>query len=90
MFFAVIAGWTAWRLVPKPLPELSRPEFLVEVLDGHVSKVVIEDEEVMTGVSSTLGEFRTAFRKTEDAGLADELRKRGVEVVFEKSEPGLI
>jgi hypothetical protein len=86
---AVIAGWVSARFVPKPLPELSRQEFLAEVRAGHVHKVVIEDQEVITAVSSTRGEFRTGF-KAGDNDLLAELRARGIEVVSEKSTPGLI
>jgi hypothetical protein len=87
---AVIAGCFAFYKLPKPLLELSRTEFIVEVREGHVSKVVIEDEEVLTGESSTRGPFRTAFKMPDDATLVAALREMGVEVVFEKSTPGLI
>ena len=90
ILLAVTCGWFAYRNVPKPLPELSRPEFLREVREGRVRKVIIEDQEVIKGVSSTLGPFRTPFRKPEDNNLAPELRARGVEVMFERSTPGLI
>ncbi len=87
---AVIAAWFTYQHVPEPLPELSRAEFIAEVRAGHVRKVVIKDEEVITGESSTRGPFRTAFKKAEDAHLVTELRALGVEVVFEKSPLGLI
>ena len=48
---AAIAGWTAFHFIPEPLPELSREEFLAEVRAGHVRKVIIEDQEVITGSS---------------------------------------
>ena len=83
----VIAAWFTFRHIP---PELSRPEFMAEVRAGHVHKVIIEDEEVITGESSTRGPFRTAFKKAEDAKLVTELRALGVEVIFEKSPEGLI
>jgi hypothetical protein len=87
---AVIAGWAAFRSVPRPLPELLRTEFLVEIREGHVRKVVVEDHEVITGVSTTRGPFRTAFKKQSDQALVTELRSLGVEVEFEESTPGLI
>jgi hypothetical protein len=87
---AAIAGVTAAYLVPKPLPELSRAEFIDEVRAGHVHTVVIEDQELITGVSSTRGPFRTGFRKAEDGRLPAELRTLGVEIRFEKSGLGLI
>lgn len=82
---SAIAGWVAFHHVPKPLPELSRSEFIAEVRQGHVAKVIIEDQEIITGVSSTRGSFRTPFHKTEDGGLARQLRALGVEVMFGKS-----
>jgi hypothetical protein len=90
ILLAAIAGWIAFRLVPKPLPEISRAEFLTEVREGRVRKVVIEDRQVITGASTTRGPFRTAFHDREDAALVTELRALGVEVAFEKSGPGLI
>jgi hypothetical protein len=90
VLLAAIAGWTGFHFIPEPLPELSREEFLAEVQAGHVRKVIIEDQEVITGSSSTRGPFRTAFKKAEDANLVAELRALGVEVVFETSTPGLI
>jgi hypothetical protein len=87
---AAIAGVTAFYLVPKPLPELSRAEFIDEVRAGHVHSVVIEDQELITGVSSTRGRFRTGFCKAEDGRLPAELHTFGVEIRFEKWRPGLI
>ncbi len=90
ILLAAIAGWIAFRLVPKPLPEISRAEFLTEVREGRVRKAVILDREVITGESTTRGPFRTAFHDRDDAVLLTELRALGVEVVFEESGPGLI
>src|ERR1700676_1207186 len=87
---ALLAGWFAFHHVEEPLPELSRAEFLAEVRAGHVRKIIIEDQQAITGESSTRGPFRTAFKKDEDAKLVTELRERGVEVVFETSPVGLI
>jgi hypothetical protein len=87
---AIIGGWAAFLAVPKPLPELSRTEFLAEAREGHVHKIVIEDHEVITGVSDTLGPFRTGFKKSGDDALVAELRSMGVDVEFEESAPGLI
>jgi hypothetical protein len=83
----VIAAWFTFQRIP---PELSRAQFMAEVRAGHVHKVIITDEEVITGESSTRGPFRSAFKKAEDAHLVSELRALGVEVVFETSTPGLI
>ena len=44
---AVIAGVTAFYLVPPPLPELTREEFMDEVRAGHVDRVRIEEQEVI-------------------------------------------
>ena len=88
----VVGGFAAlvtYRHVAKT-PELSRTEFLLEVQEGHVHSITVEDEEVIVGESSTRGAFRTSYRKADDADLADELRARGIQVVFEKSTPGLI
>jgi|SRR5580704_12912663 hypothetical protein len=86
---AVLVGAVAFYLVPPPLPELTRAEFMDEVRAGHVRRVEIEDQEVILSESSTRGEFRTGFDKTRDAGLPDELRALGIEVWFSKSPPGI-
>lgn len=85
---SIIAGLIAFVLVPKPT-ELSRQELLSEVGERRVRKVVVYDNEVITGVSTTRGRFRTPL-KPNGAGLIAELRALGVEVVFEKSGLGLI
>jgi hypothetical protein len=87
---AVLVGVAVLHLLPPPLPELTRAEFMAEVRAGHVSSIAIEDQEVITGISSTRGAFRTSYRKGEDGGLPAELRAMGVEVRFEKSPLGLI
>jgi hypothetical protein len=89
-FLALIVAWFAFQHVPAPLPELSRAEFMAEVRAGHVHKVVIEDQQVIIGESSTRGSFRTAYKNAEDARLVTELRALGVEVVFETSPLGLV
>ena len=86
---AIIAGITAALLVPKPLPEISRAEFLAEVSAGHVQKVAIRDNDVIIAVSTTRGAFRTPYQPS-DKGLVAQLRALGVEVVFEDSGPALI
>ena len=86
---AVIAGIVAFWFVPKPLPELSRAEFMDEVHAGHVHRVEIEDQEVILGESTTRGPFRTAFDRVGDGGLPDELRSAGVEIWYSKSSPGI-
>jgi len=82
---AVIAGWFAFEHVPAPLPELSRAEFLAEILAGHVHRVVIVDRQVITSESSTRGQFRTDYKEPADANLATELRAQGIEVLFDTS-----
>jgi hypothetical protein len=52
---AVIVGVVAFWFVPKPLPELSRAEFMDEVRAGHVHRVEIEEQEVILGESTTRG-----------------------------------
>src|SRR5258708_34895719 len=59
---AVAAGVAAFFLVPKPLPELSRTEFLTEVRSGRVPKIAIIDNQVITGVSTAGGEVRPAYK----------------------------
>jgi hypothetical protein len=68
LILAVIAGIVAAWLVPPPLPELSRREFVDEVRAGHVRRVEIEDQEVILSESTTRGPFRTNFDKVRDAG----------------------
>jgi hypothetical protein len=89
LVLAVIAGLVAFWLVPEPLPELTRAEFMDEVRTGHVQKIDIEDQEVILSESWTRGPFRTAFDKVRDAGLPDELRALGIETWFSKSPPGI-
>jgi hypothetical protein len=86
---ALMAGVAAYSLVPAPLPELSRADFLKEVRAGHIRRVEIEDQEVIISESTTRGSFRTGFDRTQDIGLPDELRGLGVEVLFSKSPPGI-
>lgn len=87
---ALVVGAVAGYLVPPPLPELTRAEFLDEVRAGHVRSIVIKDQELITGVSSTRGAFRSDFRKADDRGLPAALRALGVEISFETSALGLI
>ena len=86
---ALIAGVTAFYLVPEPLPELTRAEFMTEVRAGHVRRVEIEDQQVIIGESSTRGEFRTEFDRHKDVNLPAELRALGIEVLFSTSPPGI-
>jgi hypothetical protein len=87
---AIVVGAASGYLVPRPLPELTRAQFLAEVRAGHVHSIVIKDEAVITGVSSTRGAFRSGLRKNEDRGLPATLRALGVEIRFETSPLGLI
>ena len=86
---AVAAGVGAFFLVPKPLPELSRQELIDEVRSGYVHRVVIIDNEVLTGVSTRRGPFRVVLAK-QDTTLVGELTAMGVGVRFEKEPLGLI
>jgi len=86
---ALIVGVTAFYLVPEPLPELTRAEFLAEVRAGHVRRVEIRDQEVIIAESSTRGEFRTEFDRYKDVDLPAELCVLGIEVLFSESPPGI-
>ena len=86
---ALIVGVTAFHLVPEPLPELTRAEFMAEVRAGHVRRVEIREQEVIIGESSTRGKFRTEFDRNKDADLPAELRALGIEVLFSESPPGI-
>ena len=87
--FAAAAGIFTFLHVPKALPELSRTEFIEEVRSGHVRKITITDNQVITGVSTTRGPFRTPYKKDEKELIA-ELRSLGIEIAFEDSGLGLI
>jgi hypothetical protein len=86
---AVIAGVVAARLVPEPLPELTRAELMAEIQAGNVSRLDIEDQGVILGESTTRGAFRSAFDRRNDADLPAELGVLGVEVRFTRSPPGI-
>jgi hypothetical protein len=86
---ALVVGVTAFYLVPEPLPELTRTEFMAEVRAGHVRRVEIRDQEVIIGESSTRREFRTEFDRYKDVDLPAELRVLGIEVLFSESPPGI-
>jgi hypothetical protein len=86
---AVIAGVTVFLLIPQPLPELTRAEFMAEVRAGHVREIEIEDQQIIIGESSARGKFRTGFKTKEDVDLPAELRNLGVEVWFSKSSLGV-
>lgn len=74
------------HIMPKPLPELSRAEFLVEIRSGHLQKITI-DGDVITSTSTTRGEFRTSLKPNADQ-LLKELKDRGIEIEY--ASPGLI
>jgi hypothetical protein len=84
---SIATGIAAYRLVPAPLPEISRAEFWDEVHAGHVRKIEIYEQETILSDSPTRGEFRTPFDSVKDAGLPDELRALGVEVWYSTSGP---
>jgi hypothetical protein len=87
LIVSIIVGVVAFYLVPEPLPELTRGEFMDEVHAGHVHKIEIEDQEVIISESTTRGPFRTAFDRRRDAGLPDELRGLGIEIWYSSSPP---
>jgi hypothetical protein len=84
-----LVGVVAFLLVPEPLPELSRGEFMDEVRAGHVHRIEIKDQQVILSESTTRGPFRADFNKVRDAGLPDELRALGVEIWYTRSPPGI-
>ena len=86
---ALIVGVIAFHLVPEPLPDLTRAEFMAEVRAGHVRRVEIREHEVIIGESSTRGEFRTEFDRYKDVDLPAELCVLGIEVLFSESPPGI-
>ena len=51
----ILASVATFRLAHRLPQEISRKEFLSEVEQGHVAKVVISDRELITGTSSTAG-----------------------------------
>lgn len=81
---AVAIGVLAFLLVPKPWPEISRSEFLVEVRSGHLQEIEIEDGETILEVSATRGRFRAAIKPSETQPLA-ELRARGIRIRYSSS-----
>src|SRR5579864_1675829 len=87
LFIAICAGWLAAIATSKFLqrlpPEISQTEFLSEVDQRHVDKVVIRDRVLISGTSSTRGAFRV--RMPVDDAVVNELRSRGVVVEFETS-----
>jgi hypothetical protein len=86
---SIAAGAIAFKLMPKPLPEISRAQLLAEVQAGHVHEVTITDGEVLTGVSSSRGAFRLSLQKS-GQDLAGQLSALGVVVKYAIEEPGLI
>ena len=87
LFIAIGAGLLASvatiTLLHRLPPEISRTEFLSEVEQRHVAKVVISDRVLINGTSSTRGAFRV--RVPVDDAMVNELRSRGVAVEFETS-----
>lgn len=86
---ALAAGVAAFFFVPKPLPELSRQDLIAEVRSGSVHRVVIVDDQVITGVSARRGAFRVVLQRG-DTTLIEELSALGVEIRYEKEPLGLI
>jgi hypothetical protein len=87
LFIAICAGLLASvatsKLLQRLPPEISRTEFLSEVEQRHVDKVVIRDRVLISGTSSIRGAFRV--RTPVDDVMVNELRSRGVVVEFETS-----
>ena len=87
LFIAICAGLVASlatsRLVNRLPPEISQAEFLSEVKQRHVAKVVIRDRVLINGTSSTRGAFRV--RIPVDEVMVNELRSRKVAIEFETS-----
>jgi hypothetical protein len=79
----VVAAVATSRLLNGLPPEISRTEFLSEVEQRHVAKVVIRDRELISGTSSTRGAFRV--RMPVNDVMVYELRSRGLVVEFETS-----
>jgi hypothetical protein len=79
----VLAALATSHLLRSLPPEISRTEFLSEVQHRHVAKVVIRDQELITGTSSTRGAFRV--RMPVDDLMVHRLRSEGVVVEFESS-----
>jgi hypothetical protein len=77
----VLASLATNRLLQRRPQEISRTEFLSEVEQQHVAKVVITDGALITGTSSTRGPFRV--RMPVDGVVVNELRSRGVVLEFE-------
>jgi hypothetical protein len=78
-----LAAVATSRFLQRLPPEISKTEFLSEVDERHVDKVVIRDRELVSGTSSTRGAFRV--RMAVDDVMVNELRSRGVMVEFETS-----
>jgi hypothetical protein len=72
-----------WQDLQRLPPEISRTEFLSEVDQQYVVKVVIEDRALISGTTSTRGAFRV--RMPVDDVMIKELRSREVVVEFEAS-----
>ena len=87
LLIAICAGWLAAVATNKFLrslpPEISQTEFFSEVDERHVDKVVIRDQVLISGTSSTRGAFRV--RMPVDDVIVNKLRSRGVLVEFETS-----
>ena len=91
VFVAVSVGWFAFQATEKLIqnlpPEISRTEFLSEVDQGHVAKIVIADRKFISGVSSTHGAFRTTMPV--EGTMVNQLSSRGVVIEFEREATGL-
>jgi hypothetical protein len=69
---------------PQLPPELSREEFLAEVRQGHVHDMTIWDKQVINGVSSTRGPFRTDLH-ADAQNRTRELRVMNIQVFRKES-----
>ena len=78
-----LAAVTTSRFLQRLPPEISPTEFLSEVDQQHVNKVVIRDRALINGTSSSRGAFRV--RMPVDELILNKLHSRGVVVEFETS-----
>jgi hypothetical protein len=76
-------AYAVWRYEQGLPPFISPAEFSSEMDQGHVSKVVVTDRELISGTSSTHGPFRVRMRVDEET--VKHLRARGLIVEFETS-----
>lgn len=87
LLVSLFAGLAAFRwagdVVKKAPPELTAAEFTAEVEQGHVTKIVVdEDRTSIVGTSSARGQFRAKLLV--DKALVAKWRSRGIAVEIER------